>query len=86
MIGSYGIITALVLRPRINTFRESFTLFYRHRGQGNHYIRAHRYDASATLKDSVLIGTLDGLFATPDLEILRSDKAKNGQGPGPRPT
>ncbi|MEO0341489.1 MAG: hypothetical protein AAF242_20045, partial [Bacteroidota bacterium] len=36
-------------------------------------IRAHRYDASATLKDSLVIAELEGLFTAPDLDILRSD-------------
>jgi hypothetical protein len=57
----------------INTIRDSFTVFYRHRDRGEHFIRAQRYNASANLKDSVLIGRLDGLFITPELEILRSE-------------
>ncbi len=57
----------------INTIRDSFTVFYRHRDRGNHIIRAHRYDASATLKDSLKIAELEGLFTAPDLDILRSE-------------
>lgn len=57
----------------INTIRDSFTVFYRHKDRGAHIIRAQRYNANANLKDSVRIGTLDGLFITPELEILRSE-------------
>lgn len=57
----------------INTIKDSFTVFYRHRDRGDHIIRAQRYNANANLKDSVRIGTLEGLFVTPELEILRSE-------------
>ncbi|MEM6379093.1 MAG: hypothetical protein AAF705_12835, partial [Bacteroidota bacterium] len=57
----------------INTIRDSFTIFYRHKDRGAHVIRAQRYNANANLKDSLRIGTLSGLFITPELEILRSE-------------
>jgi len=60
----------------INAIRDSFTVFYRHREKGNYYIRAHRYNAKAILKDSVLISTYGGIFQSADLDILRSEDRK----------
>jgi len=57
----------------INTLRDSFTIFYRHKEQGTTYIRAQRYDGDANLQDSSLVGSLGGLFLSPELQILRSD-------------
>lgn len=57
----------------INSIRDSFTIFYRHRERGDYLIRAHRYNAKAVLKDSVLISTYGDIFQSPDMEILRSE-------------
>lgn len=57
----------------INAIRDSFTVFYRHRERGSYFIRAHRYNAKANLKDSVLISSYGGVFQSPDMEILRSE-------------
>lgn len=60
----------------INTIRDSFTVFYRHRDRGDYLIRAQRYNDKANLKDSVLISTYGGVFQSPDMEILRSEDRK----------
>lgn len=57
----------------INNNHENFTIFYRHREQGEYVIRAQRYTSKANLKDSVVISRLDGIFQQPDVEILRSE-------------
>lgn len=57
----------------INNVRDSFTIFYRHREQGEYVIRAQRYNAKANFKDSVVIAKIGGVFQMPDIEILRSE-------------
>lgn len=57
----------------INTFGQEFSIVYKHRINGDTYVRAHRYDASANLKDSVMVANLGNLFFTPDFTVVRSE-------------
>ncbi|MCB9081482.1 MAG: hypothetical protein H6555_07215 [Lewinellaceae bacterium] len=57
----------------INTFDDQFTIFYRFRERGSTLIKAARFDASATLRDSVIVQDFGFLFVTPDYEVVRSE-------------
>jgi len=61
----------------INTLDDQFTVIYKHRLEGETTIRAHRYDASANLMDSMTIVDMGYLFFAPDFSVVRSqDRSK----------
>ena len=53
--------------------KDEFTVIYRYRRKGKTIVKAHRYDAAANLRDSVMIKDYGTLFFTPDFEIIRSE-------------
>lgn len=57
----------------LNTIDNEFTVIYKHRKGGEATIRAHRYDASANLIDSMVIVDMGYLFFTPDFTVVRSE-------------
>ena len=55
----------------------TFVLFYFYRERGSTFVKAARYDASANLRDSVLLTDLGFLFTTPEFEfVVSEDKSK----------
>ncbi len=53
--------------------KDDWTVVYRYRHKGQTILKAHKYDAGASLIDSVTIKNYGVLFFTPDFEIIRSE-------------
>ena len=56
-----------------NVRESDFTLIYQVRQQGDTYLRAHRYDASANLKDSVTLINMGFIVFFPEYEMVVSE-------------
>lgn len=56
-----------------NVRESDFTLIYQVRQQGDTYLRAHRYDASANLKDSVTLINMGFVVFFPEYEMVISE-------------
>ncbi|MGK0366282.1 MAG: hypothetical protein ACI85O_003355 [Saprospiraceae bacterium] len=57
--------------------KESFCVFYHFKRKGSTILKAHKYDPSANLIDSVVVKDFGSVFYTPDLQALASeDKSK----------
>lgn len=50
-----------------------FVVVYNFRRKGHTYLKAHRYDPAANLRDSATIADLGFLFYSPDYEMVRSE-------------
>ena len=57
----------------VDFWGDDFYLFYQHKNKGRTHIKAHRYNSSADLLDSVTINVYGNVFFTPDFKILRSE-------------
>ena len=57
--------------------RTHFCLIYMFRRKGDIVVKAHKYDAAANLKDSVVVNNYGKLFFTPDFEtVVSEDRSK----------
>lgn len=61
----------------ITASKYDFTLFYFFKNRGRTYLKAHKYDPAANLRDSVTFKDLSAYAFTPNFEIIQSqDKSK----------
>ena len=61
----------------IQAIDDEFAVFYKHRSRGTTKLRANRYDASANIKDTIIMADLGNIFFNPTVTLVRSaDRTK----------
>lgn len=57
--------------------RNKFSVFYRFKYKGDHFIKVHKYDAGANLTDSITVHNYGSRYYSPNIQLLYSnDRSK----------